>query len=304
MATHPKTARRLQHKLTVFLNDAWHERLAQKLGNTGRVRIRSEGAFNSGAKFTCLPLVGQRVLRAGDRAMSTALRLRVGLYQPPPEGMPSECPCGADLRQHPTHGLWCPKLKRREVLMRHNGVAQAIADIVTHIGGAAEVEPTGYSFHDGKTADLRIMLGDREMLLDVAVRDPLAPSVVATKAAMEKEGLIGKAEKEKRDKYAEECERNGIEFHPVVFEPSGHLGDSGQEVFAAIAQFADRLDNGFSARYVMGRLLTTSAMAIMKGNHLILEACMRQIGRWHRAGKPPAFKNFSKRTSSEFYFRQ
>jgi hypothetical protein len=294
------------HEAIAFWNEVEHHRHFQRimvhqqdsarltalenaLPAMAKLRVQTYRGRNTGAVYTALPREGLACLTLGDETMRTAMQSRLGLTPVPPEGY-NLCPCGADLRNAPSHGLHCVQIRRREVLHRHDQLTMVIAKIVRMVGGRAEFEPKPFRFHDGRLPDLRICLGDRDMLIDVTVRDSLAPSVIGRNSGRVAGGLLDEAEKAKCAKYAEQCKLEGTEFHPMAFEASGKVGNAAREVFKAIAHHADMMDNGKSYRYVMSLLNHACAVTIAQGNHLAMAACRRNIADWVRAGRPSAHK--------------
>ena len=124
----------------------------------GLVKLATNAGPNTGSPYTAIPLEGAPWLKIRDEAYTGMVRRRLNFFAELPPNAPHECPCGESLRDSPTHGLHCPKLKRKAVLSRHNWLTQIIQDVV-FIGGAAEVEPTCYLFPDGRHPVLRIVLG-------------------------------------------------------------------------------------------------------------------------------------------------
>ena len=100
----------------------------------------------------------------------------------------------------------------------------------------AETQPKDLWLDDNKTPDIDIILGERQILVDVAVVHPTAPSYVVEA----RNPLRGSATMvlTKEDKYAELASSLGAEVVPAVIETFGALSDPLIGLFKDISKYA------------------------------------------------------------------
>ena len=99
----------------------------------------------------------------------------------------------------------------------------------------AETQPKDLWLDDNKTTDIDIILGERQILVDVAVVHPTAPSYVVE--ARNPLGGSATMVLTKEDKYAELASL-GAEVVPAVIETFGALSDPLIGLFKDISKYA------------------------------------------------------------------
>ena len=109
----------------------------------------------------------------GRRVLVLAVKHRLGLR--PIADLPAKCACGAKLSDDSQHLYSCCQLKRKAMTVRHDSIVRFLRDSFHHVGAVVHVEPRLYDTKRVRP-DLDILLPDVNMMLDVAVTHPGAPS--------------------------------------------------------------------------------------------------------------------------------
>jgi hypothetical protein len=188
--------------------------------------------------------------------------------------MPIRCFCGDDLSNDPYHHLSCSKEKATTVTHRHDLVRHAIEGWIKRVGGSAWAEPEHLHYEDGRRADLLITMAHQQVLTDVVVRHPTAPSTVA-KAAQEQLFVAKEAEKRKETRHKPTADRIGAAFSAFAVESYGAFGPQAAALVDRIAAYADTTSKWASVA-VRSNLINAVAVAVQKGNAIILASGLQR----------------------------
>lgn len=230
---------------------------------------------HSSAWLTVLP--SERETMMPNNTFLTALRLRLGLA--PASTAPARCCCGkAALDTHPWHHLDCSRMTAGPATARHNLVTQTLAGWVRKVGGSAWVEPTGLFLEDERRVDLLVALADRRIVLDVQIRNPLAPSNIQGAAAREG-GLLEAGERAKRQKYERFARQHNFEFVPFVLETTGGFGKGAVELVSVLVEFARTTRPDLRAGEVRSGIIGAVSCSVATGNALMVRTGLQRAGR-------------------------
>jgi hypothetical protein len=111
------------------------------------------------------------------------LAVRMHLNHAPVDHMSSICFCGHALQYDPWHWLSCDHMKAVAMTAGHNGIVQTLANWITRVGGACDIEPRQVFNRpdrpNQRRADLRVALG-----VDVAVIHPTSAGRIGSRPAL------------------------------------------------------------------------------------------------------------------------
>jgi hypothetical protein len=97
------------------------------------------------------------------------LAVRMHLNYAPVDHMPAMCFCGHALQHDPWHWLSCDHMKAVAMTARHKGIVHTLANWITRIGGACDIEPSQVFDRpdrpNQRRADLRVPLGGLHLLV-------------------------------------------------------------------------------------------------------------------------------------------
>jgi hypothetical protein len=245
-------------------------------------QVRRRKAFSAAGASTWLTASDEsRVHAISDRFFSLAIRQRLALG--PEDVMPLRCSCESShvhssnsvLRENPWHCLSC---KRSGFLWdaRHDAVVLAMAQVCRKFNLLSIVEPSRLFARNGKRADLLISLQGKHVLVDVSVTDVCAPS----HCNMSIPAVIAKREKEKYDKYVDDCRELGVEFVPFVMTAQGSFSKRAKAFLQDLAACAQ--DNSPLLSYSEALVEFKSALmaTLQRQNGLIAYRSMH----WARFG--------------------
>ena len=147
--------------------NAWYATASLK----AKQRFQSASATNAGSWLTTFPTTPE--LTMADEFFVLAVKHRLGLR--PIADLPAKCTCGAKLSDDSQHFYSCGQLKRKAMTVRHDAIVRLLRDSFHHVGAVVHVEPRLYDTKRVRP-DLDTLLPDVNMMLDVAVTHPGAPS--------------------------------------------------------------------------------------------------------------------------------
>jgi len=207
--------------------------------------------------------------RMRDCEVEVALRLR---YLVPPFNDPvATCTCGHQCS--PTdfiiHALDCNKVQGYTWASRHAHVKKIFKKILIQYGFRPyDREPR--FFEGGKKGpDVIFLMGDRLVLVDLVICNPLADSYVEAEAA--KPGAtLARTEAEKDRRHAAESKARGMEFYPLAFTTFGAPGKETKKFLRLLSTYTAN-PTGFTRH-----MLTALDVAIQVGNARIAMAATAQ----------------------------
>ena len=184
-----------------------------------------------------------------DNEWRVAVRLHIGLD--PFEGMQGEegemrCGCGADVGQHPLHGLTC-ELEQGYSIYRHNKVVRDV--LVGYIKAVQkdavvtlEPELPVRLGAPAAVADIKVEIGQVAFFVDVTVRDPSSGRYhadgVEEPSNIYQDAASKRGQEEKRNRYHDRCLEQFIpgERELVIFavEATGRLGTEAMQFLRKI----------------------------------------------------------------------
>jgi hypothetical protein len=249
----------MQHNLTRFIENAAFQKLKPSLPPMLHNHLIACKAQWSSAWLRATP--DSHSLRLSDIQFRIAWRLRLSLVPL----LPPSAPCfGCDklLTTDPFHPSHCP-VGSSELTLRHDGVNQAVAAEARAMGAATHIEPQSILFPDNRHPDLSVVAANLETLLDVTIRDPLAPSY--TRLAATSLGVAKAAEKEKVALYAQYIEGQGAVFVPFAIESLGGWGPSATNFARMMALHAEE-NLGIPKGKALLKFVRTISVAVQRGN--------------------------------------
>jgi hypothetical protein len=190
-------------------------------------RILSASSRNAGAWLTCYPSYPE--LQLSDEDYCYAAKLRLGL--PCQEYLPEFCTCGARLQDDPAHFLSCSKLKASAMTTRHDWIVTLLAKLLRGVGAVVRVEPRIFGA-DRKRPDLDILFPNRQLLVDVTVAHPAAPS----RKSRTRLAAATAAEAKKHRQYDSLAKRQGASLVGFAVETYGGFGKEADEFMDLLRQ--------------------------------------------------------------------
>ena len=179
------------------------------------------------------------------------------------DGLPPKCFCHAALKDDPQHFLSCKLLKRRAMTVRHDSVVRLLRDFFHHAGALVHIEPRIYETKRFRP-DLDILLADANIMIDVGITNPCAPSRTSTTAL----AAATTMEKAKVVEYKKFAEERGAKFFPFILETLGAYGKETANVLKVLAKavFNSNIDAPRDYLVQCNRLV---AVAVQRGNALV-----------------------------------
>jgi hypothetical protein len=232
--------------------------LLQLADQSSRARLLAVASPDAGAWLNVLPCRNLG-LCLSDRELRVAVGLRLGA----PLVRPHTCVCGATVDCWGHHGLSCKRSAGRQ--RRHAQANEVLVRAIRSVEIQAELEPhlssaVGGMRPDGATLDPWCQ--GRTLVWDFTCPDTLAASYVAQSAALAGTAA-GKAENNKRLKYAQLAASGSIFFSPVAIETLGTWGESAAALCRDIGSRLARISGDpRSLTFLKQRL----GLAVQRGN--------------------------------------
>jgi hypothetical protein len=243
-------------QLTACEFNAWFASARLK----AKQRVQSASAPNAGLWLTTFPSTPELTL--ADEFFVLAVKHRLGLR--PIEDLPAHCACGAKLSVDPQHFYSCGQLKRKAMTVRHDSVVRLLRDSFHHVGAVVHVEPRLYDTTRVRP-DLDVLLPNLNLMLDVAVTHPGAPSRKSDRCLAAANDL--QATKNRR--YKDWALARGGMFLPFVCETHGALGHQADEVIKLLAKAASNTTLTTSVRDFMMHFRQALSVTLQRGNGLV-----------------------------------
>ena len=213
------------------------------------------------------------VLRMGDVDFVGAAHVRLFIQlQAPLIGCVSVCGKDSDRDgayvSDPLHGLSCKQVGGC-IIMRHNGVRDAIVTALRKAGISPIVEPCGYDASDNRRPDIFAIINGRSTFIDVIIVHPSAPSHRNKKQLAAAEYYV----KFKVNKYRALAESSDAVIIAFVVETNGGYSDQARYLVDDIVAHALNHAAAYSASSIRDELKDTIAIAIQKGNAMAVRRC-------------------------------
>jgi hypothetical protein len=124
-----------------------------------------------------------------------------------------------------------------------------------------------------KRGDLLIVLGSKQLLVDVTIPRATAPSTMANPALQRPGACVAAAEKTKQNGYAVLCKQRGMTLVPFAVESYGGVGPAARKLLTQLAgQSGEHTASSF-----LTDALTRISVELQRGNALILQRGMQQL---------------------------
>ena len=149
--------------------------------------------------------------------------------------------------------------------VRHDSVVRLLRDFFHHAGALVHIEPRIYETKRFRP-DLDILLADTNIMIDVGITNPCAPSRTSTTAlALAAATTMEKAKVVEYKKFAEE---RGAKFFPFIIETLGAYGKETAKVLKVLAKavFNSNIDSPSDYLVQCNRVV---AVAVQRGNALV-----------------------------------
>jgi hypothetical protein len=246
----------LSHKI---ITNTLNEYLRDPLLGVGQVqRVLSVSSRSAGAWLTCYPSSPE--LQLTDEDYCCASRLRLGL--PCQEQLPEYCACNAKLEDDYAHFLSCSKLKGTAMTTRHDWLVNLLAKFFRNAGAVVHVEPRIFGTVR-KRPDLDILLPNRQLLVDVTVVHPAAPS----RKSKIRLSAVAAAETKKHRDYSSLARLHGASLSAFAVETYGGFGKQAGELLTLLQQTLRYSSSGGSSNRGIAEAL---AVALQQGNALVM----------------------------------
>ena len=223
------TMRHVQHRVSSDLHKHVRAQFLRASAPRTSTRVASCKIRGASAWLTHV----SAALSMSDREFEFALRLRCGL--PPSSSPPSFliCPlCRKDIQSDDYHFFSCSKLKRRSLNRRHDAAQNGLARFARSNSCIVSITPKRA---DSKVPDLRIVMANGAVQVDVSGTHPLAPSIEGKVHGVAGHALVMR-ENSKTSKYKDFAESQGDTFSPFAIESYGGLGEKALDLVKAISE--------------------------------------------------------------------
>lgn len=246
-AKNPRKAHGLQHALAAAREDAKVKQVEGTFSPAALAYSKSAAMPGAVLSLSAFPVSARSVL--ADAHFTTALRMHVGLS--PVSDMPLCCVCGVSLSDDPYHLLRCNKFRGNLVYKRHNQIAQVVRDFARAAGAGVSREQV---LEDGKRIDLMVHTAGGTDMVDVSIRDPSAPALVA-RAVVDGGAASEKARIDKERVYGAEAKRLGCNLVTFAIDTTGALSSQARafvEKLCRVYESQEELpDPSFRSRFLM-----------------------------------------------------
>jgi hypothetical protein len=231
-----------------------------------KARVNSVGMLRAGDWLNAAPVRALGLhLRPKEFTAAVKYRLGIPVY-------PSADPCiacGEDSDKFGDHAIGCGKEGER--IYRHNVIRDAIYETAKQASLAPAKEQSALlPGSQAKPADVYIpgWANGRDAALDVTVVSSLQKEL-KKRAAAEVGSAAVRRHSDKMTKYFRDCDREGIQFFPIVVEA---LGGWHSDAAAAVSKLARQLashtgrEEEETTRYLFQRL----SLLLMRGNAALI----------------------------------
>jgi hypothetical protein len=185
------------------------------------------------------------------------------------KALPDDCPlCNKRdaIRLDSWHFLTCNKTRGREVSGRHDEVVNVLYRTALMMGIQAVREPAGLHSSDGRCPDLQLVFPGRNIISDVVVVHPLAPSRVKSRMSWTATGAAREAQGMKHRKYRETAAQHHAELLPFSVETYGGMAPDAIKLLSAMGSMGEEQLGVWPRHVVIRHLMGAVATAVQRGN--------------------------------------
>jgi hypothetical protein len=196
---------------------------------------------------------------------------RMNLRLPPIDGMdslPDDCPlCNKKdaIRTDWWHFLTCIKVKPRELTARHDEVVNVLYRSALLMGIQAMREPAHLHSDDGRCPDLQLVLPGRNIITDVCIPHPLAPSGVKSRRSWTTTGAARNMQNVKHKRYKETAAQHRAELLPFCVETYGGMAPDAIKLLSAMGTMGDEQLGMWPRHVVVRHLIGSVATSVQRG---------------------------------------
>ena len=272
-STSPSTS--LQRQLSSQAASHSHEAFLRRCHEMKKV---DGGAMLAHAKAVCAPrawawknvIPMTRDTDMSDEHYKMATRMKLCLS--PIDGMdvlPHDCPLCKKrnaIREDKWHFLTCDKVKPFEVSARHDEVVNVLYRFALMMGIQAVREPAGLHSSDGRCPDLQLVLPGRNIISDVCIVHPLAPSRVKSRQSLTTTGSARMYQNLKHRKYRDTAAQHHAELLPFCVETYGGMAPDAIKLLSAMGAMGEEQLGVWPRHVVIRQLVGSVATAVQRGN--------------------------------------
>jgi hypothetical protein len=226
-----KSARKLQHQLTVLVHEQQHKTWTAT-SSPARQAAQLSAAAQHAYRWLVNPLTDARHLIL---PLQWKLAIRHRLFLQPANVLPARSCTHADSSEHPLadepmHFHVCEKHKKSAGYVRHQHVVKALQRWLHHIGKDVQYEPTIFGVNSKCKPDLLVYDPQQQWMIDVTITEPSGKDHLKSRHSATVPGAAARqAEKNKAGKYEPEIKKlSGVnhltQFVPFVLETHGAIG--------------------------------------------------------------------------------
>jgi len=300
-------ANKLQHQLTVNLEDAMFTDLFSKCGKYQQSVLTSLSE-NSACSSWLTVLPTEPAYRMRDEQFCLAVRHRLGqlpyddLIDSPCLSCRAKCVAIPYFRGDPDHFHSCICQTGVATTQRHHRLVNTLATLARSVGFVANIEPpltsTSNSQQSGhhKRGDLKLIRHNLRLLVDVTVTRPSSTTALKKNNSNIPLAAAGAAEARKHRSYDEACAREGLIMVPFAMESYGATGKEAQKLLHKLADASETL----SAQAFLTHASAVMSVSLQCGNadiaslgtqHLReLELTDRGSGTGHSGRRYPSYR--------------
>ena len=193
-----------------------------------------------------------------------------------------------DTSADPWHALTCTANTARDKTVRHNDQVGILARHAKRAGAHA-MPPPRLDSKSNKIPDLEIDMDDKQLLLDVVITNPLAPSNIANNT-----GAVRRAEMRKHARYDHmlATNRDGFILSSFAIDSFGGLGAEARKVVSMLSDYATQHSlDGLSSRQHKSDLRREISVSLHKHNARMTQRwlCNERRRGIHRQATSSAF---------------
>jgi hypothetical protein len=153
-----------------------------------------------------------------------------------------------------------------EVNARHDEVVNMLYRSALLMGVQAVREPVGLHLDDGRCPDLQLVLPGRNIISDVCITHPLAPTKVRKRISWTTTGAARTSQTTKHRKYREVAARHHAELLPFCVETYGGMAPDAIKLLAAMGDMGEERLGVWPRHVVIQQLIGSVATSVQRGN--------------------------------------
>lgn len=258
--------RKLQHVFSHASDLNRFDALFSSSCKADQARLKPCSVHGNAAWLGALPTSIETRMSKTVMRLATRIRLGVQLF----DGKPYDCICGeanGKAGADPLHALSCIKIRRTEVNVRHNNVAQKLYQAAVRAGCIVQKETQSWDSQERVDLEIITPAGER-LIIDVTVVQPTAPSFSRARDGPHNTTLFAAnfASKQKCAKYSDMTKQQEAEFIAAAAEIFGGLTPATLALAKRICNFATRTSCPWTHKELYANLISAIAVAIQIGN--------------------------------------